>query len=252
MQLIQLFDCHRIGYIPLMFRFVMRVDEQRICHSILANSANQILVCFYWLNGGTGQGGGVGWWGSSFHSRQTLSTNSFVGFKSITASTFRSCLWHLSLSLPLSLSLYPPTLCPSTLLLSHLTFLQGQSKMTRNVARQDRFFPSGQNTTRFKLETLSLARNHTYLDGSPASLSKTHSYCNALTAVLKILWFLRIHRQEGNCKYKFNISDVLFFQFPFVSIRILTAYTYSITLCSKFQRPDSWLQRVYDFVHEKI
>jgi len=203
MQLIQLFDCHRIGYIPLMFRFVMRVDEQRICHSILANSANQILVCFYWLNGGTGPWGG----GSSFHSRQTLSTNSFVGFKSITASTFRSCLWHLSLSLSLS----PPSHSLSlTLLLSHLTFLQGLSKMTRNVARQDRFFPSGQNTTRFKLETLNLPRNHTHLDGSPASLSKTHSYCNVLTAVLKIPRFLRIHSGEDSCKYKFNISDVLF------------------------------------------
>ena len=49
----------------------------------------------------------MGWEGRlSSHSRQTLSTNSFVGFKSITASTFRSCLLHLSLSLSLSLSLY--------------------------------------------------------------------------------------------------------------------------------------------------
>jgi hypothetical protein len=37
---------------PAYVSFVMRFDEQRICHSILANSANQIPVCFYWLNGG--------------------------------------------------------------------------------------------------------------------------------------------------------------------------------------------------------
>jgi hypothetical protein len=97
-----------------------------------------------------------------------------------------------------------------SLFLSHLTFLQGCSKMTRNVARQDRFFPSGQNTTGFKLETLISERNHTHLDGSRASLSQIHSYCNTLTASLKTPRFLRIYREEDNCKYKFNISDLLF------------------------------------------
>ena len=43
-----------------------------------------------------------------------------------------------------------------------------------------------------------------------------------------------------------------FFQFPFVSIAILTAYTYSISLCSKCQRPDSCLERVYGFVPERF
>ena len=48
------------------------------------------------------------------------------------------------------------------------------------------------------------------------------------------------------------IHLMYFFQFPFVSIRILTAYTYSIPLCSKCQRHDSWLERMYDFVTDNF
>jgi len=50
---------------------------------------------------------------------------------------------------------------------------------------------------------------HTWMDCPPA-YPKTHSYSNALTAVFKILWFLRIHSEKGNSKYIFNISDILF------------------------------------------
>ena len=209
MQLIQLFDCHRIGYIPLMFRFVMRVDEQRICHSILANSANQILVCFYQLNGGTGLRG-LG---------DPLSTLVRPCQPTALLVLNRLQLVHSGVvsgtSHSLSLSLSTPSHSLSlSLLLSQLTFLQGLSKMTRNVARQDRFFPSGQNTTRFKLETLSLARNHTHLDGSPASLSKTHSNCNALTGVLTfgtgVLHLIQVNHQPDATIFQFIILTFVY------------------------------------------
>lgn len=153
----------------------MRVDEPPIRHSTLANPANQILVCFYWLKV---EGEMGGWLGFSFHSRQTLSTNSFVGFKSITASTFQNCLLLIFLTLFTVSFFITPSLLPSS------DIPQGRSKMTRNVTRQDKFFPSGHHATRFKLETLIFERNATHLDGLPASLSKTHSYCDTSTDIL--------------------------------------------------------------------
>jgi hypothetical protein len=137
----------------------MRVDERRICHSILANSANQIPVCFYWLNGGR-RDGSLPVLSKPCQPTALLVLNRLQLVHPGVVSCTSCSLLTLSFSLRFS----------------HLTFLQGRSKMTRNVTRQDKFCPSGYNATRFKFETLIFERNAAHLDGLPSSLSKTRSY----------------------------------------------------------------------------
>lgn len=141
----------------------MRVDEQRICHSILADSANQIPVCFYWLNGGRRD--------------DSLPTLSKPCQPTALLVLNRLQLVHSGVVSCTSSSLIIPSFSLS-LRFPHLTFLQGRSKMTRNVTKQDKFCPSGYNAARFKLETLVSERNVTHLGGLPSSLSKRHSYCS--------------------------------------------------------------------------
>jgi len=91
---------------------------------------------------------------------------------------------------------------------------------------------------------------HTWMDRPPAYPKHTVIVMHSLLS-----W-----RSYGFSEFIARKADVsinliylmYFFQFPFVSIRIFTTYTYSISLCSKCQRPNSWLERVYDFVPERF
>jgi len=91
---------------------------------------------------------------------------------------------------------------------------------------------------------------HTWMDRPPA-------YPKHTVIVMYSLLSWRSHGFSefivGKTAVSINLIYLTyFFQFLFVSIRILTSYTHSISLCSKCQRPNSRLERVYDFVSERF
>lgn len=189
--LIPLFDCHRSGYTPAYVSFVMRVDEQRICHSILANSANQIPVCFYWLNGGRRDG--------------------------FLPTLFKPCQPTALLVLNRLQLVHPGVVsCTSSslLTLSLSLFASLIWHSSRDIVRWQEMSPG-------KTSSVPQATTRRDLNWKPSSpKGMLHTWVNCLPAYPKhivivvhrssffeTVWLVEIYSEEDNCKHGFSTSE---------------------------------------------
>lgn len=171
---------------PAYVSFVMRVDEQRICHSILADSANQIPVCFYWLNGGR-RDDSLPTLSKPCQPTALLVLNRLQivhsGVPSSSLSLSASLIWRSS----------------RDVVRRHETSPGKTSSVPQDITRRDlNWKPSSPK-----------GMLHTWVDCLPAYPKHT------VTAVYRsssfvTAWLVAIYTEEDNCKHRFNTSYIFF------------------------------------------